>query len=80
MTLFEVNEIKESYFQEIDYRIKILGLFKYDWEKELIVISQNLNVVAVQYFQVHGSKEVFHNRKIEWMVINIALQKRADAG
>ena len=40
MTLFEVNEIEESYFQEIDYHIKILGLFRYDREKEQIVISQ----------------------------------------
>ena len=59
MTLFEVNEIKESYFQEIDYRIKILGLFKYDWGNELIVIPQNLNIVAVQYFQVHLSRKCF---------------------
>ena len=59
MTLFEVNEIKESYFQEIDYHIKILGLFRYDWGNELIVISQNQNIVAVQYFQVHRSRKCF---------------------
>ena len=39
--------------------IKILGLFRYEWGNELIVISQNLNIVTVQYFQVHHSRKCF---------------------
>ena len=50
---------QDSYFQEINHRIKILGLFRYDWGNELIVISQNLNIVTVQYFQVHSSRKCF---------------------
>ena len=55
---------QESYFQEINYRIKILGSLWYDWGNELIVVSQNLNSYGLILLST-SFKEVFHNRKIK---------------
>ena len=48
-----------DYFQEINYRIKNIGSLWYDWGNELIVVSQNLNIVMVQYFEVHRLRNCF---------------------